>query len=258
MKLSELMLTVEELCGMSVSVEVINQNLIRPCLALRLPQDQYLHHSEACRRIKFSSEVKACQDNKTRSTVVARCGRSFCGYCPNGVWDLAVPVVYQENAVAVVYLGGVLSAPDEAKIRELRTHGRFIAQFIVFELRRYAKQSAPHRKRRDEQFYISNSCSFIKEKYNEQISLAELAETMNVNPEHLGKLIQRKLGKTFRELLCEHRMNQGEVLVRLHTMLNFTQIARLCGFTDSNYFSVVFKNHFGMPPKAYRAKYRRR
>ena len=256
MNLSELMLTVEELCNVTVSLEEVGTAL-HDCRSLHLAQDQYLHHSEACRAVKFSPEIEVCRKNKTRSVSIARRGKSFCGCCPNGIWDLAVPVFYQDSLVAVIYLGGGRTEPDEKKRRELRMYGRFIARFLVVELYRNAKLSAPHRKRRDEAFYIANSRRFIEEKYCEGVSLADLAETLNINSNYLGKLLQRNLGQSFRELLCERRMKQAEVLVRLHNTLNFTQIAHLCGFSDSNYFSTVFKQHFGVSPKNYRERHRR-
>lgn len=256
MNLSELMLVVEELCSVTVSLEEVDPAL-SDCPSLRLAQDQHIHHSEACRAVKFSSEISVCCKNKARSVAIARRGRSFCGRCPNGIWDLAVPVFHHDSLVAVVYLGGGQHEPDAAKRRELRMYGRFIARFLVIELYRHAKRSSSHRKRRDEAFYIENTLRFIEEKYCEEVSLGDLSETLNVNPNYLGKMLHRNLGQTFRDLLCERRMKQAEVLVRLHEMLNFTQIARLCGFSDSNYFSTVFKQKFGLSPRSYRKQYRR-
>ena len=91
MNLSELMLTVEELCSVTVSLEAVGPAL-HDCRSLRLAMDQYLHHSEACSAVKLSPGIEVCRKNKTRSVSIARRGKSFCGCCPNGIWDLAVPV----------------------------------------------------------------------------------------------------------------------------------------------------------------------
>ena len=66
MNLSELMLTVEELCNVTVSLEEVGTAL-HDCRSLHLAQDQYLHHSEACRAVKFSPEIEVCRKNKARS-----------------------------------------------------------------------------------------------------------------------------------------------------------------------------------------------
>ncbi|MBO5338903.1 MAG: helix-turn-helix domain-containing protein, partial [Clostridia bacterium] len=38
----------------------------------------------------------------------------------------------------------------------------------------------------------------------------------------------------------------------LNTNLSVTEISFRCGFVDSNYFSTVFKERYGHPPKAYK------
>lgn len=250
MILSELILMVEELCSVSVSLEIIDDSLSE-CRNLRLPQDQYIHHSEVCRRNKLA-DFSVCLNNKRRSREIARHGRAFSGKCPKGVWDLAVPVQLNRKTVAIVYLGGVLVPPDEAKRKKLYSYGRFIAQFIVLELLRQAKLTGEHRKRRSEPFYIDNCVRFLEEHFGSPVSLGDLAETLNVNPNYLGKLLKRHFGKSFHQLLCERRLKQSEVLLSLHHALNITEIAGLCGFSDSNYFSTVFRHHFGISPREYR------
>ena len=253
MILSELLLLTEELCRTSVSVEIIDYRM-RECPNLKLPQEQYLHHSETCRKIKFSNKFTSCRANKARSVAIAQHGRSFCGRCPHGIWEMALPVLLDRELRAVVYLGGTQNAPDAKQRAELRRYGGFIAQFIRLELYRYARKCTVHRKRRDREFYLAGCRNFIEEKYDESISLADLAEELSVNPNYLGKLLRKEFGKSFNRLLCDRRMKQSEVLVRLHLTLNITQIAHLCGFRDSNYFCVVFKEYFGLPPRDYRAR----
>ncbi len=250
MILSELILMVEELCSVSVSMQIMDDRLAE-CRSLQLSQDQQLHHSEICRNNKLT-EFNTCLRNKGRSCTIALRGRAFSGKCPKGVWDLAIPVQLNGKTVAVVYLGGVLVPPDEAKRKKLYSYGRFIAQFIVLELLRQAKLTGEHRKRRSEQFYIDNSNRYLEEHFSSPVSLGDLADTLNVNQNYLGKVLRKHFGKSFHELLCERRMKQSEVLLTLHHALNITEIAGLCGFSDSNYFSTVFRQNYGMSPREYR------
>lgn len=250
MILSELILMVEELCSVSVSMQIMDERLSE-CRNLQLSQDQQLHHSEICRSNKMS-EFTTCLRNKGRSCTIALRGRAFSGKCPKGVWDLAIPVQLNGKTVAIVYLGGVLVPPDSAKRKKLYSYGRFIARFIVLELLRQAKLTGEHRKRRSEQFYVDNFNRFLEEHFSSPVSLGDLADTLNVNQNYLGKILRKHFGKSFHELLCERRMKQSEVLLTLHHALNITEIAGLCGFSDSNYFSTVFRQKFGMSPRKYR------
>ena len=56
----------------------------------------------------------------------------------------------------------------------------------------------------------------------------------------------------FRELLLERRIREAKVYLKLHRNHSITQIATLCGFHDSNYFSTCFHRLTGVSPRQYR------
>ena len=103
-------------------------------------------------------------------------------------------------------------------------------------------------KRRDENFYVQNCLSFISGHYQENIALADLADLLGVNPNYLGGVLRKKLHSTFREQLTRKRLEEAEILLRLHPGLSIGEIAFKCGFADSNYFSAVFRRKRGMTP----------
>ena len=71
---------------------------------------------------------------------------------------------------------------------------------------------------------------------------------LKVNPNYLGALIRRKTGSTFRRLLAQRRIEESKIYLKLHPALSVTKISRLCGFTDSNYFTTVFHQFCGVTP----------
>ncbi|MFA6815391.1 MAG: helix-turn-helix domain-containing protein [Lentisphaeria bacterium] len=253
MTLLELLLLVEEVCEVSASVEFYNLE-IKSCTNLKLTDDLYMHHYEFCRKMKLSGHSKQCIKNKTRSRFIAQRGRVFCGFCPHGIWEMALPVMDKNALQAIVYLGNGHIAPSSEKWTELLRHGKFIVQFMQLELYRYWQKQPTHVKKREQNFYLESVKRYINEKYDQPISLSTLANELHVNSNYLGKLISKNHGKGFTRLLTEKRMKQSEVLVRLHLKLPFYQIAELCGFPDSNYFSVVFKSCFSFSPRDYRKK----
>lgn len=93
MKLSDAMRRLELELGAVVNLEVLHPGFVEyPELALA--SDQYYHHGEFCRWAKLRpGGLKVCSENKARSKLLAACGRSFCGCCPNGIWDCAAPVL---------------------------------------------------------------------------------------------------------------------------------------------------------------------
>lgn len=74
-----------------------------------------------------------------------------------------------------------------------------------------------------------------------------------MNPNHLGSAIRRASnGRSFRELLTERRIREAKLLFSLepsrHTVAG---VGRRCGFSDSNYFSTVFRKHTGCSPREF-------
>ena len=83
------------------------------------------------------------------------------------------------------------------------------------------------------------------------LSLHTVAEKNNVSPGYLSGVFHQETGKTFTEFVNEKRMEQGERLLR-SSALQIQTIAQYCGIPDVNYFSKLFKKHYGKTPKEYR------
>jgi AraC family L-rhamnose operon transcriptional activator RhaR/AraC family L-rhamnose operon regulatory protein RhaS len=56
------------------------------------------------------------------------------------------------------------------------------------------------------------------------------------------------------EYITYVRITNAEKILR-ETNLSVTQVADCCGYTDSNYFSTVFKHIKGIPPQRYRKQW---
>ena len=57
----------------------------------------------------------------------------------------------------------------------------------------------------------------------------------------------------FKEYITGKRLRQACYLLRT-TNLPVTAIASQCGFENANYFTVVFRTEYGIPPSKYRAE----
>lgn len=225
------------------------------CEALRLAPDQYLHHGEFCRATKMHGGQAVCVRNKDRSLAVARFGRPFHGTCPFGVWDYAFPVRPGAELIAVIYAGSFRItdqlAPSPEKIAAMHRACSFLNDLILLEIALWRK-TAGTGKQRPRDYYIRNIEFLIDRHFSNDLSLEDAAETLRVSPNYLGELIKRQTGKNFRELLLERRIREAKVYLKLHRNHSITQIATLCGFHDSNYFSTCFHRLTGVSPRQYR------
>lgn len=75
----------------------------------------------------------------------------------------------------------------------------------------------------------------------------EFAAAMNVSPSLLYKKIKALTGQSPIELIKTIRLNAALELLQSHTY-SVTEVSEQCGFSSINYFSTVFKKHFGKSP----------
>lgn len=243
--------------------------------ALRLSPDFTVHQGPFCVWARRNEGFAVCRQNKLRSLKIAAAGRCFCGTCPWGIWELAVPVKSVKRFSVVVYLGHFL-LPDSIpkflngkiysgplppvitseKKKLLNHYGRFIAEFIKFELDAFAEDNKHRTKHQTEEYYCMRWENFLTERYAENISLGQLAEELKVNPNYLGSMLLKKNGKTFRQLLTEKRLYIASLNLVMNPELNISQIADMCGFCDSNYFCKLFSKEFKISPRRFRLRHR--
>jgi len=73
-----------------------------------------------------------------------------------------------------------------------------------------------------------------------------------VSTSYFSTVFKKETGKTFIKYLTEFRMEKAADLLLTKEEKTY-MIAEKVGYSDSNYFSYVFKRQFGMPPSKYRA-----
>ncbi|MDE6021259.1 MAG: AraC family transcriptional regulator [Ruminococcus sp.] len=104
---------------------------------------------------------------------------------------------------------------------------------------------------RDQIGKLKNVLTYIKDNYNNPITLEELANVAGMSPRYFCRAFSRLTGKTpiaylnyYRiELACERLLMTDE---------NITDIGFSCGFNDASYFSKVFLKEKGITPSQYK------
>lgn len=234
-----------------------------------LPRQTY-HYGEYCQFRKLRGKQLACARNKDRSLELAASGTAFWGVCPFGVWDFAKPVFFDGSLIAVVYLGhfqdktpladvdgetytgSALEPITSRKRKELSHFADFIADFMELACKRWVSTGNRWTNQNSPEFYIGVCENFIASHYTEPIRLQDLASALGLTANHLGSVIQKRFGMSFRALLENYRVEQAKVMIRAESRTRITEIAFKCGFSDSNYFSTVFKKITGSTPRNYR------
>lgn len=97
------------------------------------------------------------------------------------------------------------------------------------------------------------AATYLEMHYTEDITLTDLANEFFVAPVYLAKRFKEKQNITVMQFLENCRMEKAVELLE-SSELNVTEIARLTGYNDANYFTRAFKKKHGMTPREYRSR----
>lgn len=93
--------------------------------------------------------------------------------------------------------------------------------------------------------------TFIEKHYMEELSMKNAASAMNYSDAYFCKLFKQCFHVNFSSYLNEYRIQKAKVMMK-NPRINIKEIGLACGYTDSNYFSRVFKRITGQTPTEYR------
>lgn len=111
---------------------------------------------------------------------------------------------------------------------------------------------SPRRVKEDISNYtIKRAINYIREHYQEGITLEEVAGKLGITPEYLSTLFNREMGENFSAFLRKFRISHAKRLLK-GTDMKVYEIAEAVGYTDSKYFARVFKDELGISPGDYR------
>ena len=96
-----------------------------------------------------------------------------------------------------------------------------------------------------------NIRAFITQHYKEDISLQDVAGSMNYSDAYFCKIFKQCFNKSFLVYLTEYRVEMAKLLLA-DMSINIKDVSSKVGYRDSNYFSRVFKRSEGITPTEYR------
>lgn len=93
-----------------------------------------------------------------------------------------------------------------------------------------------------------HAIAYIRNRYMDPIALTDTARYCAVSPEHLSRVFKKETGFGFNEYLNLYRLKKAESLLKSGQTQSVSRVALQCGFSDSNYFSKMYKNAYGVSP----------
>lgn len=120
---------------------------------------------------------------------------------------------------------------------------RYVNQ--VYEIACEAKTEVSNKK------LVVEVLQYVKENAAGDINLNIAAEKFDRTPAYMSALFKKGTGMGFNEYITGIRMNMAKQMLE-DTSIPIGEVSSLCGYLNPKYFSVAFKNVFGVSPAAYR------
>ncbi len=98
---------------------------------------------------------------------------------------------------------------------------------------------------------VEQTLNYLNEHYARRITLDELAENVHQSKSYLVRCFHQETGLTPIACLNNIRLSRAQTMLR-YMDESVSSIAFQCGFEDASYFSLCFRQRFGLSPSAYR------
>jgi len=125
-----------------------------------------------------------------------------------------------------------------------------ISTLIVHEIIRIITKYEPLQSHNASNLMMNEIIKFINIEYASEISIKLLSQKANLSKSHFSKLFSDELDISPMEYLKTIRLKNAKKMLRSNQS-SITQIAQLCGFNSSSYFTKSFKEAFGVTPREF-------
>ncbi|NDL66810.1 helix-turn-helix domain-containing protein [Anaerotalea alkaliphila] len=93
--------------------------------------------------------------------------------------------------------------------------------------------------------------AFLDKHYMEEVTLAQIAEHLNINQYYMSHLFKEAMGFSPMQYVIRRRIGEAQNLL-INTDASVTNIAVTVGYNNSNHFHAAFQKMVGMTPAKYR------
>ena len=261
--------------GRKLHISILDISGILNAPLAKISFENVIHSKKYCNIAKSTERgYRLCLHCKKLANAKAIAQKQpFCGHCPYGLYEAAMPVVIGETVAAIVYVGNAITDADQTNHRiEKACHYTGIDRQQLYE----QTKECEHLDHADEPLKIAEIvCDYIKMLYVKEpkshssihwlvLALKEYAERMycsnptlkdlsavyHKNEKYMGRLFIKEMHVSFHKYCLLLKLQKAEALL-LGTKDKIIDIALECGFDNISYFNRVFKKQYGMSPNEY-------
>ncbi len=102
-------------------------------------------------------------------------------------------------------------------------------------------------------YLIKQAIEYIESNVENDISLNEISERLNISSYYFSKLFKEETNEGFVEYLTKRRVEKAKEMLK-DPSKTIKEVGSECGYSDPNYFSRIFKKATGMTPTEYKER----
>ena len=99
--------------------------------------------------------------------------------------------------------------------------------------------------------FVLRVISFMEERLYGKFTMDELSQQLSFGKTYISRCFSKACGASIIDYFTKMKINEAKRLIR-ETKYNFFEISEMLMFTNSHYFSTIFKKHTGMTPSQYK------
>ncbi|MBQ3424207.1 MAG: helix-turn-helix domain-containing protein [Clostridia bacterium] len=139
-----------------------------------------------------------------------------------------------------------LRLPDDfSRLEDVQSWLDALLETCAAQLEKQARQYGSH--------LVKRILQYVNSHYAMPLNNAVIADEFGYSPNYIGRVFHEETGTNLNDYIKGVRINRARDLL-LRTPMRIADIARETGFSDAQYFSVVFRQKTGLSPSEFRSR----
>ena len=227
----------------------------------------YIHKNPRCLEMCIASDnIQLHKVNEEKKVVIYT--------CPFGILEAIAPIMQKGDVIAYLFLS--MGVEDEFSRGRIIEKVHTVADNLDYDLLLKYIDKIPDKSIGEFNAsasmlpiiagYIENNNmisdprqtigqmikAYVKDNLNQKITLSDLSYSLHCSTVTLTTHFKQEFGMTIMDYVMDKRMYLAEKLL-LENSYSVREIAEMCGFSDSEYFSRCFKSKHGVSPLGWKS-----
>ncbi|MGF1708405.1 helix-turn-helix transcriptional regulator [Enterovibrio baiacu] len=165
-----------------------------------------------------------------------------------GFVDVIKQALPLPSSMAVEHVLAALNCIAEEK--KCTVMGEHLAKSLILYCLALLQNPQQEKVSRGEKLYRS-MCIYVQENFHKDITRISVANRFGVSSAHVSRLFNQEGSVKYADYVTYVRLDRAKFMLKKYNF-KVEEIARRCGFKDTNYFCRVFKQKTGKTPSEYR------